>query len=1007
MSNKKFKKIWSSILAMILIITVVINFVMLQYFSVVLDMYFGKGNQKVEKAAGSENWDSEYYKSDYDSDEEIIEAAAKLSQQIEGEGIVLLKNNNKTLPLMHDNKKISNDNISNISLFGRTTVDPIYSGIGSGEVGTDCIDFNEAFEKKGFEINNTLYEFYAKHEKSTKSFKETVGGKEATYTGRGFISQMGEALFVGDIIAEVPVADYSDDVIASYDNYNDAAIVVIGRVGGEGCDLPVNMTDHTNYDEDKDKHYLELNKDELDMLKHVKDQKDRGVFNNIIVILNTVNAMEVDFINNEEYGIDAALWVGSYGEHGLNSVVDVITGDINPSGRLVDTYVSDLTLDPTYVNLGDTYYTNVDGSIRGNESGSFIQYEEGIYLGYRYYETAAHEEYINYDEVVIYPFGYGLSYSDFTQEFVSEPSYKDGVLTFEVKVTNSENGIKGKDVVQIYCEQPYINNGVEKSKVILSALSKTKELEPGESQILTLTIDEEELASYDYKVNKSYVLDEGIYKFYLSENAHSWSNIQATDDKRYYEIELSEVIYNDGNNRDSDNTTVTNQFDDVSNMFKDGVTEGYATNMSRSDFIGTYPTELTENDKVANEDIKNKLESVFNEQNDSKLGNVETSNIYTEDMPQICLKNGLNLIDLRGADYNDESWNQLLDQLSIKEMTNLIETAGYNTAEILSISKPATLDYDGPLGWSTWVTASGKDALVEAFPASVVLASTWNVELAEDMGKMIGEQGLRNDFNGWYAPGVNIHRSAFSGRNYEYYSEDGYLSGKIAAATVSGAASKGTYCYLKHFALNDQEDGRRGIATWANEQAIREIYLRPFEICVKEAKAEINYIADEDGNWDTKTINATTAIMSSYNCIGTTWAGGNYNLLNNVLRGEWGFEGVVITDYYGGDAFMDSDQGVRAGSDIYLNTFANASLSDTESATAVAAIRKATHNTLYTVVNSNTMQGISPGTIISYSLSTWKVCLIIVDIAIMIGIFIGIICIRRRIKKNSDILENV
>lgn len=1007
MNNKKFKKIWSSILAMILIITMVINFVILQYFSGVLDMYFGKGNQKVEKAAGSENWDSEYYKSDYDSDEEIIEAAAKLNQQIEGEGIVLLKNNNNTLPLMHDDKKISNDNISNISLFGRTTVDPIYSGIGSGEVGTDCIDFNEAFEEKGFEINNTLYEFYAKHEKSTKSFKETVGGTEATYTGRGFISQMGEALFVGDIIAEVPVADYSDDVIASYDNYNDAAIVVIGRVGGEGCDLPVNMTEHANYDEDKDKHYLELNKDELDMLKHVKEQKDNGVFNKIIVVLNTVNAMELDFINNEEYGIDAALWVGSYGGHGLNSVVDVITGDINPSGRLVDTYVSDLTLDPTYVNLGDTYYTNVDGSIRGNESGSFIQYEEGIYLGYRYYETAAHEEYINYDEVVVYPFGYGLSYSDFTQEFVSEPSYKDGVLTFEVKVTNSENGIKGKDVVQIYCEQPYINNGIEKSKVILSALSKTKELEPGESQILTLTIDEEELASYDYKINKSYVLDEGIYKFYLSENAHSWSNIQVTDDKKYYEIELSEVIYNDGNNRDSDNTTVTNQFDDVSNMFKDGVTEGYATNMSRFDFVGTYPTALTENDKVANEDIKNKLESVFNEQNDSKLGNTETSDIYTEDMPQIGLSNGLNLIDFRGVDYNDESWNQLLDQLSIKEMTNLIETAGFNTAEILSISKPATLDYDGPLGWSTWVTASGKDALVEAFPASVVLASTWNVELAEDMGKMIGEQGLRNDFNGWYAPGVNIHRSAFSGRNYEYYSEDGYLSGKIAAATVSGAASKGTYCYLKHFALNDQEDGRRGIATWANEQAIREIYLRPFEICVKEAKAEINYIADEDGNWDTKTINATTAIMSSYNCIGTTWAGGNYNLLNNVLRSEWGFEGVVITDYYGGDAFMDSDQGVRAGSDIYLNTFANASLSDTESATAVAAIRKATHNALYTVVNSNTMQGISPGTIISYSLSTWKLCLIMADIAIMIGICIGIICIRRRIKKNSNILENV
>ncbi len=1001
--GKKITVIWLAVLALLLIVTVTVNIVLTGPLYTVMNMYFGKGDVVIKNKEAGASLNTQYYKSDYASEEELLSASQELAKSIEGEGIVLLKNEGDTLPLKENEK--------NVSFFGRTSVDPIYTGAGSAATESSPLDYKTAFENRGFKVNGSLYDFYANHEISTKVMKTTMqtgmGPMDVEYTGRGFISSMGTAMFVNDIIAEVPVSDYPEALQNSYAEYNGAAIVFIGRVGGEGCDLPTNMGEHAQREEDRDNTYLELSSIEKEMLSYVKGQKDEGRFNKIVVICNTANAMELGFLEDEAYGIDAAIWAGCTGDQGAAAVAGVLDGEINPSGRLVDTYVYDLTQDPAYQNFEDTYYSNVDGSIGGYESGSFNEYEEGIYVGYRYYETAAAEaqagnyEGFDYNSAVQYPFGYGLSYSDFSMEFDGTPTLQDGVLTFPVKVTNISDTYSGKQVVQLYAEAPYTPGETEKAKVVLAAFGKTDLLAPGQSQSLTLTVKDEDLASYDYKNQSCYVLDAGSYKFYLSENAHSWNTIDETDIGKYFEITLNEVIYNGENGRTSDLVAATNQFDEVSAVFVDEAKEGAPLIMSRADFAGTFPTAPTSADIQAEESIKTELETNFAEDKDEILGNVRGSKVYTEEMPATGAANGISLIDLRGADYNDEKWELLLDELNMDDVANMLANAGFNTAELLNIGKPATLDYDGPMGWSTWVTASGKEAVCLGFPAEEVLAATWNESLAYDMGLMIGEQGLYNGFNGWYAPGLNTHRSAFGGRNYEYYSEDGLLAGMMAAKEVSGAMEKGVYSYLKHFALNDKEDGRNGMAVFANEQAIREIYLKPFELCVKNAAATVFY-NNEEGELVSKEMNGCTAIMSSYNRIGTKWSGGTYALMTQILRNEWGFEGMAISDYFGGSSYMDSDEGLRAGNDALLNTFANGALTDSSSATAVSVMRNAAKNVLYTVANSNAMQGVASGVTIGYKLAGWQKILIAGDVTVGIVIILSsAIMIKKRKQRHT------
>ena len=611
------------------------------------------------------------------------------------------------------------------------------------------------------------------------------------------------------------------------------------------------MSEYDVAKDDKNKSYLELDSREMDMLSYVKAQKDAGAFNKIVVVLNTANAMELGFLNDEAYGIDAAVWVGCIGDQGANAVAKVLNGTVNPSGRTVDTYVSDLTKDPTYVNFDDTFYNNIDGSIGGYESGRFNEYEEGIYVGYRYYETAAAEamdgnyDGFNYDEAVVYPFGYGLSYTTFEKEYEGTPSYNDGTFTFNVKVTNTGD-VAGKDVVEIYEESPYTKGGIEKSKVVLAGFAKTNVINPGESENVTIEVKAEDLASYDYKNNKAYVLDEGEYKFYLSDNSHSWASIDAEDSSKVYTHDFDAWVFDKDNKRSTDLVAATNQFDDVSVEFVDVPTEGKPLNFSRADFAGTFPTAPTEADMTAEDYIKTAHETVYDENTNKETGNVEGSVAYTDKMPTTKANNGIQLISLRGLDYNDPAWDLLLDELDMSTVANMLANAGYNTAELTDIGKPATLDYDGPMGWSTWVSASGKDAICLGFPAEEVLAATWNEALAEEMGQIIGEQGLYNGFNGWYAPAMNTHRN--------------------------------------------------GIATWANEQAIREIYLKPFEV----APMVILVCADKDAASNFQggnsylmdgTIVATHMMLAATDIgLDTCWAGVNdveqtqkvFNLQENI-----------------------------------------------------------------------------------------------------------------------------
>lgn len=998
---KKAKKASGIVLRVVLVVALVlaliVNYVLTGPLKTVMNMYFGKGQLVIEQNENS-NLNAEYYTSQYGSGAEMLSSAQALAKQIEGEGIVLLKNDGNTLPLTDSEKSIS--------LFGRTSVDPVYTGAGSAATESSPVSYKQAFEDAGFSINPTLFDFYAKHPISTDAVKVTMptgmGPMDVEYTGRGFISAMGTAMFINDIIAEIPAKDYPADLSNSFASYNGAAVIVIGRVGGEGCDLPVSMADYATTEEDKSRSYLELDSREIDLLKYVKAQKDAGVFNKVVVVLNTANAMELGFLKDDTYGIDAALWVGCIGDEGARGVADVLSGAVNPSGRTVDTFVYDLTKDPSYVNFDDTYYTNVDGSIGGYESGCFNQYEEGIYVGYRYYETAAAEAMagnyagFDYDSEVVYPFGYGLSYTDFTMSFDGTPAYHDGLFTFKVKVTNTGD-TAGKQVVELYAETPYTAGGIEKSKVVLAAFGKTGELAPNASETLTLTVKAEDLASYDYKDNGCYVLDEGDYTFYLSENSHSWTAIDPADSAKCFTQKLDKTVFDTDNKRDSDKVPAVNQFDKVSAFFTDTAAEGQPLNMSRADFAGTFPTAPTDADKVADDELKKTLESTFDEQTDPELGNVEGSKVYTATAPTTGANNGLSLIDMRGLDFDDPEWEKFLDQLDLSEVAGMLANAGFNTAELHSVSKPATLDYDGPMGWSTWVSANGSDAICLGFPAEELLAATWSESLSKEMGKMIGEQGLYNGFAGWYAPAANTHRNAFAGRNYEYFSEDGYLAGKMAAQEVSGAAEYGVFSYLKHFALNDKEDGRNGIASFANEQAIREVYLKPFELCVKEATATIRY-NDGEGNDTTKEIPANLAIMSSYNRIGTRWSGGTYGLMTQILRNEWGFNGAAVSDYYGGSAYMDPDSGVRAGNDLMLNTFADGMMTDTSSPTAQQAMRNAAHHVLYMVANSHAMQGMTSGVTIKYLMADWQKALIAGDVVVGVLLVAGVIVLMKKKK---------
>ncbi|GAA3231902.1 glycoside hydrolase family 3 C-terminal domain-containing protein [Oerskovia jenensis] len=963
MSNKKYLWIWAPALATVTVVTVVAN-VALNVAGGWVASQFGSGTYEFTNAAESAGWDTEYYTSDFGSIEEVDEAAKALVEEIAAGGIVLAKNEAGTLPLATS---------SRVTMLGRSAADPVFGGSGSGSVDTNsAVTARAGLENAGFEVNDQVF---------------TTIEAFAAENPRGYI-EMDRPDISTYYIGELPVGEYEAQS-ASFADYSDAAVVFVGRPGGEGGDLTQDMT---GWDENAapGQHQLELNQDEKDMIELAKSS-----FENVVVVVNSSTTIEMGALQDDPE-IDSILLAGSPGATGLSALGRILAGDVNPSGRTADLWAADFTADPTFANFGGFVYDNIEASFPVpaiekatsnatlTSDAPFVNYAEGIYFGYRYYETAAAEGFIDYDQAVVYPFGYGLSYSDFAWKVVStEAGEVDGKISVTVEVSNT-GATAGKDVVELYYSAPYTAGGIEKSEVVLGGFAKTGLIEPGASETVTIDLAVEDMASYDHLGNKAYVLEAGAYDITLRTDSHT---VAPGTEPIVYTVD-SDIVYSGDDHRATDLAEVTNQFDDVSAQFSAEPTDGKILSMSRADFAGTFPKAPTADLLVADEAVQKGFEPWDLEAAAAAFeGEKPTTGAPTE----------LTLVDMRGLPKDDPKWDELLDAVSVGDMTSMLLNGAYQTAAIGSIAKPQTVEPDGPAGFSSFINSSINGV---AYPSEFLIAQTWDVELGAAMGEMLGNEAMFKGINGWYAPAMNLHRSPFGGRNFEYYSEDPFLSGAMATSVANGAATKGVYTALKHFALNEQETNRvnNGIATWATEQTIREIYLKPFEMAVKGITMDVQYVSDDEGTISETTIGAGS-IMSSFNRIGATWAGGSEALMTNVLRTEWGFEGFAISDFnlY---PYMNPNQSISAGTDLTLTFQPSKSLGDTTSAKAVSDIREATHNILFTVANSNAMNGLAPGATVTYTPPTWVYIQIGATVLIGLLVLAGGFMVTRRVLRH-------
>ena len=865
--------------------------------------------------------------------DETNEEAAEVAEEIMEDGIVLLKNES-LLPL-NETKKLN--------IFGWESINPAYGGAGSGGINDlyDIVSLNQGLENAGFSINQELVDFYNNYGADNPE----MSIQKQSWT-----------------LPEPPVDTYSDELIKSAKEYSDVAVVVLSRKAGEGHnDIPMDVR-KAAYDNNSDEyddfpegeHYLQLSQTERDMVDMVCSN-----FDNVIVVYNGANQFELGFA--DEYPqIKSVVWCPGTGNVGFNALGKVFSGEVNPSGKTPDTFIYDMTTAPWWNNAEKTEYTNLaDMAVEGMNAGTaqvyapaFTNYVEGIYVGYKYYETAAQEGAIDYDKTVQYPFGYGLSYTEFEQK-MGELEEKDGQISVDVEVTNTGD-VAGKDVVEVYYKPPYTNGGIEKSSANLIEFAKTDLLQPGESQTVTVTFSIEDMASYDENNAKAYVLEKGDYVISINSDSHT-----VLDQKTY--TADKDVVYKGENKRASDDTAATNVFEDA---------KGDITYLSRADHFANYeeataaPASAELGEPYASE---YHLNSNFD----------KTTYLNDEDvMPTTGADNGLTLADMRDADYDDPRWEKLLDQLTVDEMANMIAMAGYQTAAMDSVGKVATLDFDGPAAINNNFTGVGSIG----FPIEVVIASTWNKELAQTWGECMGKISQEMGAEGWYAPGMNTHRTAFGARNYEYFSEDGVLAGNMGAKAVEGARKYGVYSYIKHFAL--YEGNAKMVSVWSNEQAIREIYLKPFEISVKQGGAN--------------------AVMVSWSFLGDKWTGECSNLMNTVLRDEWGFRGMALTDFFrnNGHGFMNADAALANGVDVMLSTFNGEenNVANPEHPTSVLQMRNACKNVMYTVVSSWAYDGEHEET----GMENWKKAGIGIDIVIALFMAGMEVLVIRGYKKRKN-----
>lgn len=876
--------------------------------------------------------------------QENIDNSRQVIEEVTGEGIVMTKNEDAFLPIAP----------GKINVFGWSSTNPIYGGTGSGTVDTTtAAGILEGLSNAGFETNTELSDMYVSY-REDRPLISINNGQEWT-------------------LPEVPTAQYSDEMLANAEAFSDTAMIVISRTGGEGTDLPKDMGSimdgstmdigtkylkgsYTNNSEayadyEAGQSYLELSKTERDLVDMVC-----GRFSNVLVVYNGANTLELDWTNDYEQ-IKGVLLCAGAGATGFNALGNVIAGNINPSGKTADTWLKDLHQAPYFNNIGHFAYTNTEeveaaakeAWERADGIVSFVNYTEGIYTGYRYYETAAQEGLIDYDEVVLYPFGYGLSYTSFTQS-MGELKVTEDEISVDVTVTNTGE-TAGKEVVELYYNPPYTNGGIEKSSVNLAAFDKTEMLEPGQSETMTLSFSIEDMASYDTYGVGGYVLEAGDYEISLRSDSHN------VIDSKVYSQE-ADIVYDESNTHSDDEIAAINRLE---------FAEGDVTYLSRRDGFANYEEAVKEPESL---EVKGEV-----------LGNgtynPEDYNNPDDVMPVTGAKNGMELFELRGADYDDERWDTLLDQVTVEEMVELIAYGGHQTAAVNSVKKVRTLDTDGPAG----VNSSTLGIFGTGYCSEILIAQTWNEELAKKAAEGMCREFSDYNVTGWYAPSMNLHRSAFGGRNFEYFSEDSLLSSKMALAEVSAAVEMGIYPYIKHFALNEQEINRNALlCTWITEQSARELYFEPFEYCVKNI---------EKGK---------LAVMSSYNYLGTEWAGGCSALLNDILRGEWGFRGMVISDYFGNYGYMDADRAVRGGTDMMLGTAGNDAIMTDLSATSVIAMRQALKNVFYVTVNSAAYENYVPG-----SIPSWMQTMYVIDAILAVLIILAEFMVYRGYCRKSKI----
>lgn len=993
--GKKRLIVWGAVggflLVLFLVVTILSQFVMSDLISSVLGR---------DPAVFKDGIDP-IFELEYSSKSEVYKAANSFNEEVCEEGFVLLKNEEKggetALPLEGGEK---------ISIFGKNSVNLAYGGSGSsGGDHSSAKDLYDSLEAAGFETNPELKAFYKSDSRSGSGRSENSSDLDS-----------GDSVFYST--GETPQSKYDDAVKKSYAAYSDVAIVLFTRIGGEGFDLPRSMKGVEGARSDDD-HYLQLDKNETDLLKAVCEYG----FGKVIVLINSGSPMELGFLEDPDYyayreEIDAALWMGFPGDSGTMALGRILSGEVNPSGRTVDTYAADFKQDPTWANFGENLqYGSVSGDQylgTGSDKYFFVDYEESIYVGYRYYETrGVTDGEAWYDEAVVYPFGYGLSYTTFEWEIEDASEIENyslteddigSTFTLSVRVTNT-GGVAGKEVVQLYGHAPYFEGEIEKSEVVLLDFAKTEEIAPGDSAVVELTFDPYYLASYDYtdandNTDSCYELDadtsDNGYALYISRNAH---------EKVFtvpFEVENDIVLYDDpvtGN-------TVENRYTDVGVLSSDYHLKEEQL-LSRADWVMPLPP-TDEERTISN--YAGLLEAI----KDTSHNNPESDGYYGLEAPVfgntsdeivlrglIAFENGKAVQNEDGsyASYEDERWERILSKLSVGDLKKMCNYGAFKSNALPAISKPLTNDTDGPAGFTNFMDKSGTYWDTCYYCSEVVMGATWNTELIEELGKMVGNEGLVGadgkgnnlPYSGWYAPGINMHRSPFGGRNFEYFSEDGVFSGKMAAAEIRGCRSRGLYCFAKHFALNEQETHRSlgGSCSWVTEQAMREIYLKPFELAVKEGGA--------------------TAIMSSFNRIGAKWTGGDYRLITEILRGEWGFKGMVITDF-NTTTYMNLKQMAYAGGDLNLGndvTVIDALDPDwckEDDVADLTILRNCVKNILYTVANSNALNG----EVDHYNLAWWKILVIVLDCAVVAGVGVwGFFAVRGYRKCKTSANENV